>query len=199
MLERRFRIAPLALLSFVAGGAGCDELLGVSYCHDAACIDETAVMVERPGVVWADGDYTLEIGLDGTRYECPFFLPLPKLPHELQLNGEPFRCTPELPNLGVGKGTALYPKPDVAPSCLSTRDAGAQPPIASCPPLDGQYHLEIHTSETPAELELRLKHGDVVLLERREAVQYTKTAPNGPECGPVCSHAQLEYRVVEPD
>ncbi len=179
--------------------AGCDELLGSQVCTEAGCYSEARVLVTRPGV-WADGDYTLEVRLDAQVHVCSFTLPIPgKLPHELRLGGEPFGCTPELPAAFVSPSAALLPTPDQAQSCLATMDAGTQAPLASCPPLDRRYHIELRTSSTPDELDLRLALGDTVLLEQTAAMQYTRIEPNGPECGPVCYQGRLDYDVAEPD
>jgi hypothetical protein len=191
-------LSTLTWLAFVP--LGCDELFEPQTCTDAGCVSETAVMLTRPGGAWADGDYTLQVRLDDQVHQCAFTLPIPgKLAHELRLGGEPFDCTPELPMRYQTLGAVLYPTPDEAQSCLATMDAGPQPPLASCPPLDGRYGIGIETSATPGELGLTLAFGDRVLFEQSVAVQYTKVEPNGPECGPLCYQARLEYRIPEPE
>ena len=174
---------------------GCDD--AARSCADVLCIDETALSIERPESVWADGDYLLEVRLEQL-HECRFTLPIPgKLPHELRLAGEPLDCTPALPALGISQSVALYPTPDSTQSCRSA-DAGLEPPLASCPPLDGRYHIEIHTSATPDELGVRLTSGDAVLLDETTRVDYQVLEPAGSGCGE-CSKAQLSYRVSPPD
>jgi hypothetical protein len=94
----------------------------------------------------------------------------------------------------------MYPAPDLSLSCRAS-DAGSQPPFPfpSCPPLDGRYRIEMHTAAVPEQIELRLTLGGAVLLEQSEAVQYSKLEPNGPECGPICYRAQLDYAIASPE
>ena len=100
--------------------AGCDELLGSKTCTDVWCGSEAGVVITRPGV-WANGAYTLEVRLDGQVHVCSFTLPISgKLPHELQLSGEPFDCAPELPATYRPYAAALYPTPDETQSCLAS-------------------------------------------------------------------------------
>jgi hypothetical protein len=179
--------------------AGCDELLGSKTCTDVWCGSEAGVVLTRPGV-WANGDYTLEVRLDGQVHVCSFSLPISgKLPHELRLSGEPFDCAPELPSSYRPSAAALYPTPDETQSCRATMDAGLQPPLASCPPLDARYHIELNIAAAPDELGVRLALGDTVLFEQSAAIQYRRFEPNGPECGPVCYQAEVEYTVPEPE
>ncbi|HTV21053.1 MAG TPA: hypothetical protein VMG12_20350 [Polyangiaceae bacterium] len=183
------------LLAVGLFGAGCDDTRS---CSDILCIDETALVIERPDGVWADGDYVLELRLDQQRYECAFTLPIAgKLPHELQLAGEPIDCTPALPARGISRPVALYPTPDESESCGGV-DSGQQPPAASCPPLAGRYHIEVHTSATSDELGVRLTSGARVLLDRTTTVDYRVSEPAGAGCGE-CSSAQLSYSIDEPD
>jgi hypothetical protein len=179
--------------------AGCDELLGSQTCTDVGCGSETEVVITRPGV-WANGDYVLEVRLDDQVHVCSFTLPISgKLPHELRLSGEPFDCAPELPPNYRSHAAALYPTPDETQSCSLTMDAGLPPPLASCPPLDARYHIELRIAVAPDELGLRLTLGDTVLLEQTAAMQYRRLEPNGPECGPVCYQGVVEYTVTEPE
>src|SRR5690606_22489795 len=127
----------------------------------------------RPGVVWASGDYALDVRLDGSGHACSFTLPIPgKLAEELQAS-EPVRCTPELP-AHFSSAVTLHPTPDPSDSC-GAGDAAA--PLATCLPLEGRYHLEVRTSATPDELGVRLAFGERVLLEQRATVQHTRLQP----------------------
>jgi hypothetical protein len=184
------------LLALAHVHTGCDELIDSKACGDVGCFGETAVVIDRPDAVWADGDYTFDIRLGGEQHRCAFTLPIPgKLPHELQLRGEPVECTPALPGANYPAVVALHPTPDFSGVCPRP-DGG--PPLASCPPLDGRYHIEIHTTATPEELELRLAFGDAVLFEQTTNVEYVTLSPNGPGCAPVCYSAQLGYEIAEP-
>lgn len=173
--------------------AGCEP---TRECSSAFCSSETALVIQRPGVAWADGQYTLDISLGGLESRCTFTLPIPgKLPHELQLRGEPFDCEPALPEQEFRPLAALHPTPDPSASCPQL-DGG--PPLASCPPLAGRYHIEIHTSATGGHLELRLESGGTVLLDHSAAVENTTIEPNGPECGPTCDLAAVTLQISEP-
>jgi hypothetical protein len=173
--------------------AGCEP---TQSCHDVYCSSETELVIDRPGAAWADGRYTLDVRLGARESRCSFTLPIPgKLPHELQLRGEPFGCDPALPEHHLGPLAALYPTPN--PSTVCPQPDGG-PPLASCPPLAGRYHIEIHTSATGDDLELRLESGGRVLLEQSTAVEYATSEPNGPECGPTCSLAALTFQITEP-
>ena len=189
-LELRAR---LPLLALPLAAAGCEP---TQECSDVYCSSETALLIDKPQSAWADGRYTLDLRLGDRETRCSFTLPIPgKLPHELQLRGEPFDCTPALPAHHLGPLAALHPAPNRSPVCPQP-DGG--PPLASCPPLAGRYHIEIHTSATGDELGLRLESGGTVLLQQSTAVDYTTSEPNGPECGPTCSVATLTFRITEP-
>jgi hypothetical protein len=183
----------LPLLALPLAAAGCEP---TRECTDVYCSSETALVIERPGAAWADGQYTLDIRLGERESRCTFTLPIPgKLPHELQLRGEPCDCAPPLPEHHLGPLAALHPTPDPSASCPQP-DGG--PPLASCPPLAGRYHIEIHTSATGDNLELRLESGGTVLLDHAAPVEYATSEPNGPQCGPTCHLAALTFQITEP-
>jgi hypothetical protein len=182
-----------AVLALPLAAWGCEP---ERTCHDVYCSSETTLVLERPGAAWADGQYTLDVRLGAQQSRCSFTLPIAgKLPHELQLGGEPFDCAPGLPEHPLEPLAALYPTPDPSPVCPEP-DGG--PPLASCPPLAGRYHIEIHTSATGDDLELRLESGGAVLLAQSSAVEYATIQPNGPECGPTCSLATVTVQISEP-
>jgi hypothetical protein len=185
--------AKLPLLVPSLAAVGCEP---PQTCADVYCSSETALLIDKPQAAWADGQYTLDLRLGERESRCSFILPIPgKLPHELQLRGEPFDCEPALPAHHLWPLAALYPAPNRSPVCPQP-DGG--PPLASCPPLAGRYHIEIHTSATGDDLEVRLESGGAVLLEQSRAVDYTTNEPNGPGCGPTCSVATLAFQITEP-
>jgi hypothetical protein len=185
--------AKLPLLVLPLATVGCEP---PDTCPGVYCSSETTLVIERRGAAWSDGRYTLDVRLGERESRCSFTLPIPgKLPHELSLRGEPFDCAPALPEHHLAPLAALYPTPDPSPVCPQP-DAG--PPLASCPPLAGHYHIEIHTSATGDDLELRLESGGTLLLEQSTTVEYTTNEPNGPGCGPTCSLATLTFPITEP-
>ncbi len=116
-----------------------------------------------------DGDYTLQVTLDGAAYECtlsaPDGLPAPGTGHALS-------CSPELQHALVISRS----------SCEG----------ADCPP-NGPVELSFTPVGFPENIDLRLERGGELVAEDQAGIEYSQIFPNGPECDDGCKAAGIEF------
>jgi hypothetical protein len=154
-------------------GAGCE--LGAHDCTDIGCADNASLRITSDAD-WAAGSYRLDLSLDEREGSVEFALPddLPPRGSVTWLKGIE----------GVDIGLQ-----EVA-ECTSVRhgDAISQ----SCQPIPNRYELTIGTLGTPARFSVALARDAETVVEESGELAYRESRPNGPECGPVCSSAEVE-------
>ena len=175
---------------FCIGGvvlAGCEPLGDdLRPCTEIGCSDSIDVTIDGTQLDWADGDYTLDLGLDTQLYHCTFALPVAGGVARPGTPLTPFDCAPALPG-GTG---SLVITPWAA--CPSRADAGRTLPQQMRP---CQYSIQLQSNTAPATVTARLAHEGTVLLEEGLQPEYAVTMPNGPECEPTCRQSQVSFLV----
>jgi hypothetical protein len=64
-----------------------------------------------------------------------------------------------------------------------------------CTPIAGKFDAFLYVSGAPSRIDITLvRDGQTILAEKKE-ITYQDSYPNGPECGPACRTAALEYAV----
>jgi len=59
----------------------------------------------------------------------------------------------------------------------------------------GQYTLRSWSSSTPRTLSVRVTRDEALLIDETRTVAYEDSRPNGPECGPVCRSATVDFQL----
>jgi hypothetical protein len=169
---------------------GCDEIAGLHSCTDVGCASSAVVDVQRRGF-WADGEYSLDVTVDGRQHRCRFELG----PAGDGLASSGADCTPSLSSEPFGEGVTIVPEglPVADDACPSATDGGRPPPCAR-----RRYRLNISLDPSAQQVALRLAWGETLLLERTNALEYVEAQPNGPDCSPTCRQSLLQLEVPEP-
>jgi hypothetical protein len=149
-------------------------------CTEIGCVDAAGVTLGTESGEWADGVYVMHIGFDGVVHDCGFTVP-DDLPEVLGALGV-LDCNPYL---------NAYFTPRV--SCTESSDGSSS--SQSCVPIERQFDLKVSMQGTPAALSITLERDDTLLVDEAHDLVYQEYFPNGPECGPACSQANVEIAI----
>ncbi len=149
-------------------GAACS--IGHS-CSEIGCVNGVDVRIAPDGNVWQDGDYVVELSLEGAVSSCAF-----SIPEDLPARGQDT-------SLDCGYLSQLA-------ACREVRTSDAISQV--CEPIEGEYELRLTAWSEPSSLELTLTRDGDVVLEHSKKLVYRESTPNGPECAPVCRNASVE-------
>jgi hypothetical protein len=162
-------------------------------CTAAGCVDRAYVSILGPAAAWADGAYSLDIGL-AQQHRCDFVLPVPGgVNVQAPIEGVPISCTPALEGGFDSRAVVLFPEVSrqADGSCSMTADAGLGCDVTT-------YRIDIDTDGSAERVEVRLAVGSTVLLEQTNTFDYQTVQPNGPECGPTCRNANVRMSIPAP-
>ena len=164
---------------------GCDDLHS---CTDVGCGLTSAVVNVRRRAFWADGEYTLDVVVDGRQRRCRFALGPRGATSAVD-------CTPSLSSAPFGERVTIVPEglPVTDDACPSGADGGRPPPCER-----RRYRVSVELETAAEQVALRLAFGEAVLLEQTSRLDYEEHQPNGPDCSPTCRQALLELEVPEP-
>jgi hypothetical protein len=169
------RVLSLLAVAVSLGVAG--SCSGPTVCSDVGCNDEASFTIRAPGGHWDDGAYSLQVTFGHDAYDCTFTLP-DALPSTGSSQG--LDCTPTL---------QAYFTPEV--DCEDHRNGNDVSEV--CTPIADQYYLQASRDGTPAKLAVTLQRDDTTLLDETRALSYSANEPNGPECGPTCRQASIDF------
>jgi hypothetical protein len=141
------------------------------------CNDQASFTIRPPDSHWDDGVYSLQVQFDDAAYSCTFTLP-EALPAEG--SWQALDCTPWL---------QAYLTPEVHCEEHTNGDSSSQ----VCSPIPDQYYLQASSAGTPASLSVTLQRDSDTMLDETQTLSYSATQPNGPECGPTCRQASIDF------
>lgn len=151
-------------------------------CHAVGCDDGLALALHTPNDTWIAGSYRFDLGLTAN-HACSMDLPA-DLPSDPSVLAKP-RCEPELT-------AGLMPEPRCQAESL-----GAAAADALCRPIAGHFVLRAFLLETPELVTVHAERDGRVILDRTIAPNYDEVAPDGPECGPICTRGELNLALKE--
>ena len=148
-------------------------------CTEIGCSSQLSITLRTPTGAWPDGLYQLRVSTDTQREGlCTFLLPdaLPSSPGSVQ-------------SLDCGSTIRLELSPEL--ECTMGCDGNAC--WQKCTPIAGKFVARVSIDGTPARVDLNLMRDQVPILAEMATPSYQDVYPNGPDCGPVCRQATLEY------
>lgn len=152
----------------VLGVASCSSDTEPQHeCTEIGCTDGVHVGVLLAELV--DGEYTLQVTLDGDAYECTLLVP----------DGLPAQ----------GMGHALNCSQELQQALVISRSSCQG---SDCPP-NGPVELSFTPVGFPESIALRLERDGELVAEDQAGIEYSQIYPNGPECDGGCRAAGVEF------
>ena len=143
----------------------------------------TSVTLQSPNDVWAAGEYTLALNIDGTAGECT--LSTLSISGAALTNSVSGTCT-----AGADYALALT----VADSCPPVMCNGNACGGMSCTPVPGHFQMTLTINAIPAQVALTLTTAGQTLVDQTIMPQAVTTEPNGEGCG-TCTNASVTVPV----
>jgi hypothetical protein len=174
--------APTSLaraLAFTAVAVALGGCVASHECTEIGCMSQVSITMRTPTGAWADGLYELTVGTDTQLAgRCTFLLPeqLPMPPGNV---------------LGIACGTGM--SFDLAPEVDCHMGCNGDACWQGCTPIPGQFVAHLTVNGTPGRVDLNFTRDTAPILVEMARPTYKDAYPNGPECGPVCRQASMEY------
>jgi hypothetical protein len=169
----------LPALLVVVWAAICNGCFTKS-CTDMGCISALSVTLRTSDGSWPEGAYDVALSVDGVETVCSFRLP-EKLPSSAGAS------------TGLNCGTDV--RFEIRPESQCEMGCDVNTCWQGCRPIPGKFVQAISVNGTPSQIELSVVRDGQEILAKHVDPNYQETFPNGPECGPACRHATLEFAI----